>query len=75
MLLDRLPKQSTKYALIIGAGVGLITGGLQDVIRYKQGQRIWYIEGNKWYFYIYTVYTYDKFGVKKKKIYISILSE
>lgn len=43
-LLDQLPKQSTKYALMIGAGIGLITGGLQDVIRYKQGQKIWYLE-------------------------------
>ena len=44
ILLDRLPRQSAKYALMIGAGVGLITGGLQDVIRYKQGQKIWYLE-------------------------------
>jgi hypothetical protein len=29
---------------MIGAGVGLMTGGLQDVIRYKQGQKIWYLE-------------------------------
>jgi len=43
-LLDRLPRQSAKYALMIGAGVGLITGGLQDVIRYNQGQKIWYLE-------------------------------
>ncbi|PKK79770.1 hypothetical protein RhiirC2_312450 [Rhizophagus irregularis] len=40
----QLPKQSTKYALMVGAGIGLITGGLQDVIRYKQGQKIWYLE-------------------------------
>ncbi|RIA98991.1 hypothetical protein C1645_685253 [Glomus cerebriforme] len=40
----RLPRQSTKYALIIGASIGLMTGGLQDIIRHKQGQKIWYLE-------------------------------
>ncbi|CAG8629118.1 2875_t:CDS:2 [Funneliformis mosseae] len=40
----RLPKQSTRYAIMIGAGVGLMTGSLQDIIRYKKGQRIWYLE-------------------------------
>ncbi|CAG8466186.1 17849_t:CDS:2 [Cetraspora pellucida] len=38
----RFPRQSIKYACMIGLGVGIITGGLQDAVRFYQGQNIWY---------------------------------
>ncbi|RHZ79249.1 hypothetical protein Glove_150g53 [Diversispora epigaea] len=40
----RLPRQSTKYACIIGLGFGLLSGGLQDYLKYIQGQKIWYLD-------------------------------
>lgn len=43
-LLNRLPRQSTKYAIAIGVAVGAISGGAQDLLRWYKGQRVEYIE-------------------------------
>nr|CAG8434205.1 3385_t:CDS:2 [Entrophospora candida] len=39
---NRLPKQSTKYACIMGTSVGIITGGIRDLLKYHNEENIWY---------------------------------
>ncbi|KAF9969764.1 hypothetical protein BGZ73_007705 [Actinomortierella ambigua] len=39
---DKLPRQSTKHTLMLGAGFGLVSGGLQDFSSFLKGIPLWY---------------------------------
>ncbi|KAG0262685.1 hypothetical protein DFQ27_002203 [Actinomortierella ambigua] len=41
-LINKLPRQSTKHTLILGAGFGLVSGGLQDFSSFLKGNPLWY---------------------------------
>lgn len=43
IIIDKLPKQSTKHTLMLGAGYGLVSGGLQDLSSYLKGTPVWYL--------------------------------
>ncbi|KAG0300445.1 hypothetical protein BGZ98_009175 [Dissophora globulifera] len=40
---NKLPRQSTKHTLILGAGYGLVSGALQDLSSYLKGVPVWYL--------------------------------
>ncbi|KAF9143471.1 hypothetical protein BGX30_000360 [Mortierella sp. GBA39] len=41
--INKLPRQSTKHTLMLGAGYGLVSGGLQDLSSYLKGTPVWYL--------------------------------
>ncbi|KAF9902522.1 hypothetical protein EC991_004814 [Linnemannia zychae] len=41
--INKLPRQSTKHTLMLGAGYGLVSGGLQDLSSYLKGNPVWYL--------------------------------
>ncbi|KAF9096041.1 hypothetical protein BGX23_012064 [Mortierella sp. AD031] len=40
---NKLPRQSTKHTLMLGAGYGLVSGGLQDLSSFLKGTPVWYL--------------------------------
>ncbi|KAF9187043.1 hypothetical protein BGZ51_001564 [Haplosporangium sp. Z 767] len=42
-VVNKLPRQSTKHTLMIGAGYGLVSGGLQDLSSFLKGTPVWYL--------------------------------
>ncbi|KAG0275136.1 hypothetical protein BGZ95_009140 [Linnemannia exigua] len=41
--INKLPRQSSKHTLMLGAGYGLVSGGLQDLSSYLKGTPVWYL--------------------------------
>ncbi|KAF9423060.1 hypothetical protein BGZ94_008401 [Podila epigama] len=42
-VLNKLPRQSSKHAIMLGAGYGLVSGGLQDFSSFLKGTPVWYL--------------------------------
>ncbi|KAF9953003.1 hypothetical protein BGZ65_004920 [Modicella reniformis] len=40
---NKLPRQSAKHTLLLGAGYGLVSGALQDISSYLKGTPVWYL--------------------------------
>ncbi|KAF9387962.1 hypothetical protein CPC16_006753 [Podila verticillata] len=40
---NKLPRQSSKHAIMLGAGYGLISGSLQDLSSFLKGTPVWYL--------------------------------
>ncbi|KAF9395221.1 hypothetical protein BGX21_010022 [Mortierella sp. AD011] len=40
---NKLPRQSTKHTLMLGAGYGLVSGALQDLSSFLKGTPVWYL--------------------------------
>ncbi|KAI8355770.1 hypothetical protein B0O80DRAFT_497306 [Mortierella sp. GBAus27b] len=42
-VVNKLPRQSAKHTLMLGAGYGLVSGALQDLSSYLKGDPVWYL--------------------------------
>lgn len=42
-IIDKLPRQSSKHTVLLGAGYGLVSGGLQDLSSFLKGTPVWYL--------------------------------
>ncbi|KAF9572608.1 hypothetical protein BGW38_008504, partial [Lunasporangiospora selenospora] len=42
-VINKLPRQSSKHTLVLGAGYGLASGALQDLSSYLKGSPVWYL--------------------------------
>ncbi|KAG0091150.1 hypothetical protein BGZ92_001384 [Podila epicladia] len=40
---NKLPRQSSKHAVMLGAGYGLVSGSLQDLSSFLKGTPVWYL--------------------------------
>ncbi|KAG0204154.1 hypothetical protein BGX28_003805 [Mortierella sp. GBA30] len=40
---NKLPRQSSKHTVMLGAGYGLVSGGLQDLSSFLKGTPVWYL--------------------------------
>ncbi|KAF9345723.1 hypothetical protein BGX26_002807 [Mortierella sp. AD094] len=40
---NKLPRQSTKHTLMLGAGYGFVSGALQDLSSFLKGTPVWYL--------------------------------
>ncbi|KAF9964412.1 hypothetical protein BGZ70_006495 [Mortierella alpina] len=40
---NKLPRQSSKHTVLLGAGYGLVSGGLQDLSSFLKGTPVWYL--------------------------------
>ncbi|KAI1318362.1 hypothetical protein EDD11_006700 [Mortierella claussenii] len=40
---NKLPKQSSKHTVMLGAGYGLVSGALQDLSSFLKGTPVWYL--------------------------------